>query len=91
MKRIDDEMMWALVATGSAVAAGFLVRTAVKQGWRTVRGEDPPDNPEEHDVPWRDAVLWSGATALAAGLGRLLARRGAAAGWKAFTGRPPPL
>lgn len=90
MKLNDDEMMWALVTAGSAVAAGFLVRTVLKQGWRAVREEDPPENPEDYDVSWSDALLWGGATALAAGVARIVARKGAAAGWKSVTGRSPP-
>ena len=37
-----------------------------------------------------EAVAWTASIGLAVGVGRLLARRGAAWAWRGITGEPPP-
>lgn len=86
----SEDARWSLVAAGSAVLASILVRNALKQGWRLWKDEDPPNNPADPEVTWRDALVWAGVTGAAVALGRVMARRGAAAGWRRFTGNHPP-
>jgi hypothetical protein len=81
---------WALVAAGSAVIAAIATRNALKAAWRAMRHEDPPLNPAAHDTEWPEAIAWTAATGLAAGLSRLVARRTAASGWYRVTGEWPP-
>ena len=80
-----------LVTTGSAFLAERVARFAITEGWRLVKGEDPPRNPERLEVTWADAIAWTAATGLAMSAAGLLARRGAAIGWKRYGGRPIPL
>lgn len=75
---------------GTAVVAGMAVRTLLKVGWRAIRAEDPPLNPAAPSTDWSEALSWTVAIGVAVGVGRLVARRGAAAGWKKATGDYPP-
>jgi hypothetical protein len=88
---LGDQQRWALVAAGSAALVGLVSRQLLRRGWSAWRKAPPPDNPASPDVRWRDALLWAATTGFVVGVGRVVARRGAAAGWKKLTGRMPPV
>ena len=87
----SDQLKWLALATGSAVIAGFAARNLIKASWRAFADDDPPMNPAALDTEWKEAVTWTVATGLAAGLARLVARRGAATAWQQATGSRPPV
>ena len=82
---------WLLFVGGAAALGSFLTRQSLNQAWRLAYKEDPPQDPSAWDVEWKDAVVWTLATSVVVGMGRLLARRGAAAGWERLTGERPPI
>lgn len=88
---VDDRTAWAAFAAGAAMLGGVAVRQGLQQAWKLVKHEDPPLDPSASDVPWRDAIIWTVATGALVGLGRLVARRSAAAGWERLTGGTPPV
>ncbi|HEX6308694.1 MAG TPA: DUF4235 domain-containing protein, partial [Longimicrobiales bacterium] len=59
-------------------------------GWKAVLHDEPPENPVSADTSWRDALLWTTALALGAGIARLVVERLAAEVWVEKTGRKPP-
>ena len=79
-----------LVGAGAAMLAGTLIEHSMTAGWRAVTSEDPPASPESVDTDLSDALVWTAVTAVAIGLGQILAKRGAAIGWRAYTGKLPP-
>lgn len=83
-------VQYLLLTTGAAFLAERFARTAITQGWRVALGEDPPRNPERLDVSWSAALGWTAITGVAIALAGLAARRGAAAGWKHYTGKRVP-
>ena len=85
----SPRLRYLAVTTGVVLLAEHATRLAVTNGWRLVRGEDPPRNPERLDVTWKDAITWTMATGIAMSAAGLLARRGAALGWKRYVGRIP--
>lgn len=87
----SDEGRWNLVVGVSTVAAGLAVRSLMKAGWRRFHGDEPPTNPADPDIEWRDALVWAGASAAAVAVSRVLARRAAAGGWRRVTGNFPPI
>lgn len=87
---VDRDTAWAAVAAGAAMIGGAAVRQALHQAWKLARDEDPPLDPSSRDVEWRDAIIWTLATGVGIGLGRLIARRSAAAWWERITGEAPP-
>jgi hypothetical protein len=88
---LNRKTMWLGVGAGAALLGGAAVRQGLHQAWKLTMGEDPPLDPTARDVAWRDAILWTVATGVVVGLGRLIARRGAAAGWERFMGEAPPV
>lgn len=71
-----NDLQKTVLATGLTLMAGFLTRSILKASWRTVKHQDPPVDPSSRQTSWGDALLWTTVTALAAGLSRLLVRRG---------------
>lgn len=86
---IDDEHAWQIVAVVSAAAAGIAARKLLEGSWEAVKNQEPPVNPAARSVDWGEALMWTVASGLAMGIGRLLAQRGAAAGWKKVRGHYP--
>lgn len=86
---IDDDHAWQIVAMVSAAAAGIAARNLLKGSWQVLKDDEPPVNPAARSVDWGDALAWTVASGLLAGIGRLLAQRGAAAGWKKVRGHYP--
>lgn len=88
-KKERGDIMWALVAGGSAMLAGMVVQRALNRGWRAVTHDDPPNVKELPVAPLKTAVTFTLVSAVTAGLATLLTQRGAAAGWEKVTGAPP--
>ena len=85
----SEDRIWEAVALGAAALAAVGVRQTLQAGWERYTGDEPPMNPAARSVGWGDALAWTVATGVAVGLGRLLAERGAAAGWRKIRGRYP--
>ena len=75
---LSDKQRWMLVSGGAAMAVAYVTREALKYGWNATTGEDPPMNPESTETAWTEALTWTVAASLVAGLSRLAARRAAA-------------
>jgi len=72
------------------MAAGAAMSGLIDGGWRAVRQEEPPIDPESSTTSWGKAVAWTALTGVLVSVAQMAARRGAAAGWKRVTGRRPP-
>jgi hypothetical protein len=79
-----------LVGAGSAMAAGAAMSGLIEGGWRAIRHEEPPIDPESSTTSWGKAVAWTALTGVLVSVAQLAARRSAAAGWQRVTGRRPP-
>ena len=88
---LRNDRTWELIAASAAAVGGAIVWQGLQRGWRLAMHDDPPLDPTARDVSWRDAILWTVASGALMGLGRLIARGGAAAGWERLTGETPPV
>jgi hypothetical protein len=79
-----------MVAGMAGALGAFAMRNSLEKAWQLAVGTDPPRNPAARDVPWKHAIIWTVATGVLIGLGRLLAERGAAEVWNRYQGRMPP-
>ncbi len=87
---MNQKTTWMVVGAGSAMLAASAVQSVLDAGWRAVTDDEPPADPMARGVSWRDALIWAAASAAAVAVAQMLARRGAAAGWKVATGGGPP-
>ena len=85
----SDAILWRVVGGVSGLVAAAVTRQALTRLWRARKHDDPPANPAAPSTSWPDAVLWAVATGVALGVARLVALRGAAAGWRKVTGALP--
>jgi uncharacterized protein DUF4235 len=85
-----EKTVWKLAATGAAVVTGMAVRNVLMGLWRKVMKTEPPNNPADPATGWGEAIAWTAATGLVIGVARMVASRGAAAGWQRYTGTLPP-
>ena len=74
-----DNLPESLLITGTAIAAGVLMRRSLVSVWKAWRGADPPANPADPDVSWTDAMIWAAAVGTTVGVARVLGRRGSTA------------
>jgi len=91
MSKRMQETTWKIVGTGGAILAGMLARKALVASWtKSTRLADPPTNPASPTTSWGEALMWAATSGLVVALARLVAQRGAAAGWQRATGALPP-
>jgi len=75
---MSQRARWIVASGLAAMAASTLTRSALKKGWNSATGGDPPLNPASAETAWTEALVWTVATSVVAGVSRLLARRTAA-------------
>ena len=73
--KISDETVWKALTFVAAGGAALLTRAALKRGWSAVTGNEPPANPAAVDTAWSEALAWTAASSLIAGVARLVAKR----------------
>lgn len=85
-----EKTTWRLVGTGLAILSGILVRKLLIALWTRITRHEPPTNPGAPDTTWVEGLGWALASGAAVGVARLVAARGATAGWQRVTGALPP-
>jgi hypothetical protein len=76
--KISDDTAWTLLMSAGAFGASFATKALLQKSWRGLTGKKPPTNPAAAETAWSEALVWTAATSLAAGLARLIAKRQAA-------------
>ncbi|WP_412060505.1 DUF4235 domain-containing protein [Rubrivirga sp. IMCC45206] len=75
---LSDRHRWILASGLAATAASYLTRSVLQKGWNSATGDDPPMNPASSETAWTEALVWTVAASVVAGVSRLAARRSAA-------------
>lgn len=84
------KFMWNAVASLVAFGAAWVARQGATAVWSRVSETDGPVNPADRSVTWTSALGWAALAGIAAGLARVVGRRGAATAWEGFVGETPP-
>src|SRR5215469_3930566 len=63
------------VAMVAALAAAFVTKKVVTTAWTKTTGKEPPENPEDPEVGWVEALGWAAMMGVAVSIARLLATR----------------
>jgi len=85
-----SSILWKFVGPGAGIFATAVASRLTKKVWVTVTKSPPPDNPEDPDVKWQEAVVWALASGAIIGLTRLIVERQAAVWYRKSTGELPP-
>ena len=83
-------IIWKLAGPGAGILASGIASRLTKKVWVSVTKSAPPDNPEDPDVAWKEAVAWALASGAIIGLTRLLVERQAAVWYRKSFGEQPP-
>jgi len=81
--------MWNGIASGVAIGAVVLTKPLLERAWRIAFQTEPPGNPADQDVTWRDALMWALLSGALVGVIRLIAQRLAAGAWRKAKGSYP--
>lgn len=84
----DQGTAYRALSTAAAIGAGIVTRNVLTRVWSDATGEEPPQNPADPSVGWRDALTWAAATGVAVGVGRVVGRRLAAGAYAKTVGKP---
>lgn len=84
-----SDRLWNIVGSGAAVLAAIAARKALTAGWEAATGNEPPENPADPQVPWRQAIGWGMLTGAIVGVARMLANRETAKVAQKVTGKLP--
>lgn len=85
------ETIWSVLAWTAAAAGAWAARKAATQLWSRLTDTEAPANPADRSVTWYEAGGWAALAGGAAGIARVLGRRGAAKAWEGVTGDTPPI
>ncbi|MEO6654308.1 MAG: DUF4235 domain-containing protein [Ilumatobacteraceae bacterium] len=83
-----ESVRWKMVSVASGALAALAMRQLVAALWPG--RHNPPLNPADRRIDWGEALAWSLASGVGAGIARLVSTRLAAGGWEKATGHPPP-
>ncbi len=86
----DSSKVWSLFALISSLGAAMVARKALNGSWKAATGKEPPVNPADPDVEFREALMWAAASGTFIAIARMLAQRRAAGYYLKSTGRLPP-
>ena len=81
-------MVWKILGTGSAIAAGIAATKVADQIWQKA-GRDATLDPKDPDSPIIEALMYAALTGLAAGIARTMATRKAAQYYAKSAGHKP--
>jgi hypothetical protein len=90
MGQTVEKLAWKVAVIGTSLVAALGTQKALTAAWKAARHTDPPANPANPRTGWGDAVAWTLATAVSAGLAKIVAARAAAGAWEKATGTLPP-
>ena len=78
----DEGAVNGLLVSGAAVAGSLLTKRLIGYIWKNTMKSDPPKNPADRNVSWKEAVAWSLLTGVVASMVKLLVRRNVVIGAK---------
>ena len=73
--------------TTIGVAIG--THTLLKEGWKAIAKDNPPENPNDPGVVWRDAFIWGAAVGIGVGLSKVLMKIVLDKTWRKYKGPKP--
>lgn len=85
------EYLWKGLVTLSVILGAVAARKVSEAIWARTAKSEVPKNPAHRSVSWSQAVMWAVLSSVAAGIARVVARRGASEAWQRVTGEQPPM
>lgn len=88
MQQDDDQgTAYRALSTVAAIGAGIATRNIMQRVWTDATGQEPPNDPTDPGVGWREALTWAASAGVAVGVGRVIGRRLAAGAYEKASGK----
>lgn len=84
-----NEIGWKILAAGAGFGAALVARKLTDSTWKVVTGGDSPQNPEDPDIAFKEALAFAVVSGAIIGLSRMLANRASAQVYRKSTGHLP--
>lgn len=91
MTLLSDKQLYQITNTAAGALAGIAVHNAVEFVWERLSSDDTedPEDPGTGDVSWQEALAFAAVSGLLVAVARVVAKRGATAGFRHALGRDP--
>ena len=87
MQDDDQDTAYSALSTVAAIGAGIATRKVLTRMWTDATGREPPNDPTDPGVGWREALSWAASAGVAVGVGRVVGRRLAAGAYEKASGK----
>lgn len=72
------DAVWKVMAMASGILGARAATKAINTTWNTAMGSEPPSNPADPDITWKEAITFALISGAIAGLARTAAQKQAA-------------
>ncbi len=75
MSNDDKEKIQGAIVAGATMLSAFLTRKLIEKVWVKVTDDEPPSDPADKEISWKDALAWTVATGVLVGVTNVLVSR----------------
>jgi hypothetical protein len=86
MSNDDKEKLQSTIVAGATMLSAFLARKLIEKVWVKVAKADPPTDPSDKEISWKEALAWTVATGILVGVTNVLVSRGVTQGTEKLLG-----
>ena len=72
----DKEKLQGAIVAGATMLSAFLTRKLIEKAWVKITHNNPPTDPADDEITWKDALAWTVATGVLVGVTNVLVSRG---------------
>jgi ribonucleotide monophosphatase NagD (HAD superfamily) len=83
------DAVWKVLAMASGLVGARAAAKAINGTWHAATGGEPPKNPADPDVSWKEAIGFAILSGAIAGVARTIAQKQAADFYIKSAGKPP--
>ncbi|WP_435203140.1 DUF4235 domain-containing protein [Janibacter sp. GS2] len=84
-----SEKIWSMATTAAAIGGGIMAKKVIEKAWAAVTDGTVPDNPEDPEVNWAEAIAFALVSGAVVQLARVMVNHQSTRAYTRRTGRLP--
>ncbi|WP_338748717.1 DUF4235 domain-containing protein [Janibacter alittae] len=84
-----SEKIWSLATTAAAIGGGIMARKVIEKAWALVTDGTVPNNPEDPEVDWAEAIAFALVSGAVVQLARIMVNHKSTQAYAKRKGRLP--
>lgn len=84
-----SDKLWSLATTGAAIGGGIMAKKVIEKAWALVTDGTVPDNPEDPEVNWGEAIAFALVSGAVVQLARVMVNHKSTQAYAKKKGRLP--